>query len=146
MCRIRLTGLFAGKKESGMHAMNNEKQYGGMLPILIDLSGRKVMVIGSGRAAGSLVCYLSHYTEDLTLLSSSPSEELKAMCAENDVRVLEKAYTREDLYGMDYVFCVSSSGQIRKDAAALCRTMGIRIYMQGDPGRSDFILEKGICE
>lgn len=117
-----------------------------MLPIRVDLWGKKIMIIGSGSAAASMLRLLCRYADDITLLSSSPSEELRSLCMEKGADLLEKPYDRSDLFGMDYVFCVSPFAQVRKDAAAICRTMGIHFYMEGDPKRSDFALEKGTDE
>ncbi len=112
-----------------------------MLPVRIDLSSRQVMVIGSTHQAFRLVRYLSGFTDSLTLLSASPDRDTREFCSEKNISLLDRAYSREALYGMDVVFLASSSLEVTKDAAAICRTMGISLSVEGCPGKSDFIPE-----
>lgn len=111
-----------------------------LFPVLLDLSCRPVMVIGSTPEAEDLAKSISAYAGRLTVLSESPSASLKDFCQKQGIRLLEKCYSREDLYGQDLVFLASSSKAVTRDAAAICRTMGIMLYVAGSPGRSDFAL------
>lgn len=113
------------------------------LPVGIDLSGKQVLVIGSTEKAFSLVRYLSEFSDHLTFLSSLPSGEILDFCRMHGVTVLQKSYSREELYGMDYVFSAPISGEEADDIAAICRTMGISLFTDGRPGKSDFFLMKG---
>lgn len=109
-----------------------------MLSVRIDLSGKSVMVIGSTPQALLLLKSLCGCTRSLFLLSSSPSDEIRAFCKDKQIPISESAYNREALFGMDYVFCASASEDVVNDTAAICRTMGIRLFSYGHPDKSDF--------
>ena len=77
----------------------------------------------------------------LSVLCEEGSEELKTLAEEGCLSLLEQPYSREVLFGMDIVFCVSSSELLIRDVSAICRTMGITLYTVGRPDKSDFMLD-----
>lgn len=121
-----------------------------LLPALLDLSDKAVLVIGNGPDTFQLLRYLIRFSNNLTLLSPSVTEQEKDLCSSLNIRVIEAPYNRESFHGMDYVFNTSISPEVIKDTAAICRTMGITLFTGGHPGKSDFALnisdEDGLLE
>lgn len=118
----------------------NEKRYP-LFPMMVDLSEKSVMVIGSDDSLSRFITDLSGYTGHLYLLSTHPTPALKDACRVSHAALFEKRYHREDLYGMDMVICASRDQEINSDVAAICRTLGIRLCIPGDSSRSDFAYE-----
>lgn len=112
-----------------------------LLPVLLDLSDRHVCVIGDAPEAGRYARFLAACTGYLSVLCEEGSEELQAMADGGRLSLLKQSYSREALYGMDVVFCVSGSEPLIRDVSAICRTMGITLYTAGRPDKSDFMLD-----
>lgn len=120
--------------------MELHKRTDSFFPIRIDLTGKRILIIGSGGAALRLASLLSSYSGKITVLARTPSPDLAHFCKAAGLNLVEKAYERDDLYGMDLVFNASDSAQVQTDVAAICRTMGIFLYTAGRPDKSDFVI------
>lgn len=90
------------------------------MPLYIDMTDRKVMVIGDGEKAEQILHYLENFTSHLYRMTGT--------------------YERKNLFGMDYVICQEEDEAVREDVFAACRTLGIRVCIIGSPGRCDFFL------
>lgn len=112
-----------------------------LLPVLINLSEKHVCVIGDAPEAERYARFLAGCTSHLSVLCEKGSDELQAMADEGRLILLKQSYSREALYGMDVVFCVSGSEPLIRDVSAICRTMGITLYTAGRPDKSDFMLD-----
>ena len=112
-----------------------------LLPVLLDLSDKHVCVIGDAPEAERYARFLAACTRHLSVLCAEASEELQAMAGGGRLSLLKQPYSREALYGMDVVFCVSGSEALIRDVSAICRTMGITLYTAGRPDKSDFMLD-----
>ena len=109
-----------------------------LVPLYTDLTDRKVMVVGQGEEAGQMLRYLSAYTDYLYLLAEGkPDPEAQSI---SGVTVPGTDYERSLLYGMDYVISLSLDAAVNDDIHAVCRTLGIRVCIVREPGRSDFCL------
>ena len=112
-----------------------------LLPVLINLSEKHVCVIGDAPEAERYARLLAACTKHLSVLCEKGSEALQAMADEGRISLLKQLYSREVLYGMDVVFCVSGSEVLIRDVSAICRTMGITLYTASRPDKSDFMLD-----
>ena len=90
--------------------MRGKKPY---IPLYTDLTGKKVMVAGEGEAAAQMLRYLSGFADDLYLLTSQAPDP--GSMPQGEVMLLYKPYERSDLYGMDYVICLTEDAQVRED-------------------------------
>ncbi len=110
---------------------------------MIDLSTRNVLVIaGDEQEQLQALDYLHALipcTDHISVLALSPAPSLKDLAEKHHIRLKEKAYAREDLYGEDLVISTLSDPSVNDDIHAACRTLGIRLQMTAEPGRSDFI-------
>lgn len=112
-----------------------------LLPVLINLSDKHVCVIGGAPEAERYARFLAACTRHLSVLCEEASEKLQAMAGGGRLSLLKQSYSREALYGMDVVFCVSGSEALIRDVSAISRTMGITLYTAGRPDKSDFMLD-----
>ncbi len=115
-----------------------------LFPVLIDLSEKTVLVLsGNEKEQEEAVAYLRALAPcagKLWVLSQSPSDALREMVQNLDIRLMEKEYEREDLYGADLVVCTVTDPAVKDDVFAACRTLGIRLQITTEPRRSDYIL------
>lgn len=122
---------------------NDTHGSGSLLPVLIDLSQKQVILLAGEESENeilSLLNTLHSCTGHLIVLTPLAPDRLKRLCGDLAIDLKEKPYDREDLYGADVVICASRSQDTRDDVHAACRTLGIRLSILTEPGRSDFIL------
>lgn len=115
------------------------------LPILVDLSEKNVILLSDRGSDGNEVLRTARFllsgAGHLTLLTPCPSEALKELAKDPDVTLTVREYLREDLFGADAAVCALTSPALRDDVYAACRTLGIRLCILNEEGRSDFHLK-----
>ena len=111
-------------------------------PVYMDFSNAEFLAVGDGRKLIDAVRRLAGFTADLCVIVQTPSAELEQMEAEGKIRLLRKAYDREDLYGADYVIAQTGDRKTDQDIYAACKCLGITVHICGDPGRCDFFFNQ----
>jgi precorrin-2 dehydrogenase/sirohydrochlorin ferrochelatase len=74
------------------------------LPIHLNITGRNVLVIGSGEFAIEKIERLLPYGPDITVVSESPSDGLAALIESNGITQLPEPYRAEHLQGYKIVY------------------------------------------
>ena len=114
-----------------------------LFPVLLDLSHKRVVLVsegGSDREALKIARMLHPCTSHFTVLTLSASGVFEQLAKDGHVTVMEKQCGPEDLYDADYLFSTLRSGRMNDEIHALCRTLGVRLFILSQPGRSDFLL------
>lgn len=114
-----------------------------LFEVLIDLSKKNVVILGDDRSDEevlSIAHRLLPCTDHLTVLTASPSSDLRQLAAEEHFSLIKREYIRDDLYGADVVICTLRGQKETDDVHAVCRTLGVRLCILSQPERSDFIL------
>ena len=115
-------------------------------PIYMDFTNTEFLAIGSGNELNDAVSRLAGFTADLCVIAQKPSAELEQMEAAGKIRLIRKAYDREDLYGADYVIAQTEDHEIDKEIYAACKCLGITVHICGDPERCDFFFDQARAE
>lgn len=118
-----------------------------LLPVLVDLSDSRVVILAGDStredAVVQMLLLLSRCTAHLRLIAPAPSPRLMQAARDSDACVISRPYVREELHGADVVICMYEDSDVCDDVFAFCRTLGIRLCLTSQPGRSDFILREG---
>ena len=112
-----------------------------LFPVFLDLSEKKIVVIGSVQDPVCLVRKLAPYTKMVTLICPKDLPEMAGPEMPENIQVLRRNYVREDLYEADLVIAASSDSRENRDIHAQCKCLGIPVNIPGDRARSDFFLE-----
>lgn len=112
-----------------------------LLPLSFDLTDRKIILIGGGKAALEKFVQLSQTPCFLTIVSPALLPELEAgVLAEQTARITlhRRKFTPADLEGVFMVFSAVDDVQVAEQIFQLCRAQNILINSADDKARCDF--------
>lgn len=107
-------------------------------PMFVDLSNKKVVVVGAGTIAKRRIRSLLEFTNHLVVVAPEINRELKELEESGRLTILKKKYDREDLYGADLVIAATSDTQTNNDIYSVCKCMGITVNVCSDKHKCDF--------
>ena len=107
-------------------------------PLFIDLSGKKVLVVGGGRIALRRVRTLLDFTEAVTVVAPQLLPELLELEAEGKIAVLRRPYEPSDPEGAALVLAAAGDGEVNEKVREDCKRMGIPVNVSSDRHKSDF--------
>ena len=112
----------------------------GPYPVVLDLGGRPVLVVGGGAVAERKVEGLRAAGASITVVSPRVSARLAKMADDGDIRVRLRSYRRSDLRGVAIVFAATDDHNVNAAVAADSRRRRIWVNAADDPDHCDFIL------
>ena len=107
-------------------------------PLFVDLSGKKILVVGGGKIALRRIRTLTEFTENVTVISPEIHPELLPLEAEGKLTVLRRHYAPSDAEGADLVLAATGSQEVNEAVRADCRRLGILVNVSSDRHSSDF--------
>lgn len=114
---------------------NTKKPY---FPMFIDLTDKKVIVVGAGTIAKRRIRSLLSFTNHLVVIAPEVNKELKDLENQGLLKILRKKYDREDVYGADLVIAATNDVQTNNDIYSVCKCMGIPVNVCSDKRKCDF--------
>jgi len=112
----------------------------GPYPVVLDLGGRPVLVVGGGAVAERKVEGLRAAGASIMVVSPRVSARLAKMADDGDIRVRLRSYRRRDLRGVAIVFAATDDRNVNAAVAADSRRRRIWVNAADDPDHCDFIL------
>ncbi len=109
-------------------------------PIVLDLRGRAVTVVGGGAVATRKIARLLDEGALVTVISPSTSESIQRWGDEGRVRLLLRAYESGDTEGAELVLAATDSAQVNVEVVAEARTRGQWVNVADDSSPGDFTL------
>lgn len=117
-----------------------EKKY---FPVFMDLSEKKIVVIGGGTIASRRVNTLLSFTESVTVAAPMLSPALQALFQQGRIIWLESEYEKKQIQNADIVIAATNrqeiNRQIRRDCRLIEAQTGRRILV-------NVIDEKALCD
>lgn len=107
-------------------------------PMFIDLTDKKVIVVGAGTIAKRRIRSLLDFTNHLVVIAPEVNTELKELETNGHLTILKKKYDREDIYNADMVIAATNDAQINNDIYSVCKCMGITVNVCSDKNKCDF--------
>lgn len=105
------------------------------LPISINVTDKKILIIGGGRIAGHKIGFLEQFTTNIGIIALDVLDSIKA----KGYRFTEKEYEKSDLEGAFLVYACTNieslNSQVKKDA----ESMGILTNVVDNPALCDFV-------
>ena len=93
-------------------------------PLFVDLSGRKVVVIGAGRVAARRVARLADFGPDIVIVAPKADSAIAEMAASGRVQWLQKPCSAEDLDGAALALIATDDAELNAQLAEQCRARG----------------------
>ncbi len=116
-------------------------------PIFIDLSEKKILVVGGGAIASRRVRTLSGFAGHITVQAPEISEEIRGLAGDCRVTIREEAFYPEILSGMDLVLAATNDRKLNSRIGELCREQGIPVNVCSRKEDCDFffpsVIQKG---
>ncbi|MGH7313213.1 MAG: precorrin-2 dehydrogenase/sirohydrochlorin ferrochelatase family protein, partial [Candidatus Rokuibacteriota bacterium] len=109
-------------------------------PIMVDLRGRPVLVVGGGPIAQRKVEGLLAVAANVTIVSPTLTAALAALAAEGRVHHEARRYRPGDLAGFSLAFVATGNAELNGLVAGEGRQRGVWVNAADDPEHCDFVL------
>lgn len=105
------------------------------MPISIDISGKKILVIGGGNSALKKIKILQRFDANIEVLAKDIIEEI----LESDIRCILKEYDKTDLQGYALVYSCTNNEKIDLQIVEDALEMGVLINIHDNPALCQFV-------
>lgn len=109
-------------------------------PLIVDLTGRRCVVIGGGSVAERKVEGLLAAKAAVKVVSPKLNEGLEARVARREIEVERRRYRRGDLTGASLAFVATGDTRLAAAIAREGRSQGVWVNAADDPEHCDFFL------
>jgi precorrin-2 dehydrogenase len=109
-------------------------------PLVLDLAGRRCVVIGGGAVAERKVDGLFAAGATVTVVSPKLSGGLESRAARKEIRVERRCYRRGDLAGASLAFVATGDARLAAAVAREGRSEGVWVNAADDPAHCDFFV------
>ena len=108
-----------------------------LLPLFLDLKGKRVLLVGGGSVAQAKLRSLLPTSALLRTVAIHFSEAFRKEAEGHEVQLLERPFEPGDLDGIHLVIAATNDPDANATIAALCRSRGIWINAVDDPPSCD---------
>ncbi|MDP3003789.1 MAG: bifunctional precorrin-2 dehydrogenase/sirohydrochlorin ferrochelatase [Bacteroidales bacterium] len=105
------------------------------LPVVLDISNKKIMIIGGGRIALQKLLALLPFTDNITILSKEICEKIRQTCYTQII----KEYHPGDLQHYSIVYACTNNREVNAQIKTHASKLGILVNVVDDPSLCDFI-------
>lgn len=109
-------------------------------PVLLDVSGRLVVVVGSSRAAVRTATTMASHGADVVVISPDVTESLTELEAAGVLTTEARGYVRGDLTRAFIVVCAAGSPEIDAAVCEEARATGVLVTVLDDADASTFTM------
>lgn len=109
------------------------------LPIMLDVQGRLVVMIGGGAVAERKVAPLLEAGAELVIVSPALSGTLSAAAAEGRLKWVSRPYAPGDIQGAVLVYAASSNRAVNEAVAGEARMLGLPVNVASHAEAGSFI-------
>ncbi|MCG0275696.1 MAG: bifunctional precorrin-2 dehydrogenase/sirohydrochlorin ferrochelatase [Thermosediminibacteraceae bacterium] len=109
-------------------------------PLMINLKGKRCLVVGAGGVAARKVKSLLECEAQVTVVSKKACSDIEKLAQEGKIKLIEKSFSPEDLDGNFLVFAASDDPITNRLAAIEAAKRGIPVNVADSPELSTFIV------
>ena len=109
------------------------------LPIFLDVTGRRCVVVGGGEVAARKVAGLLEAGADVVVVSPSLTVELAALARERRIHHINREYATGDFSGAALIYAATDDPELHQRLHADARDLGIPINVADVPALCTFI-------
>ena len=107
-------------------------------PMFVDLSNRRVLVVGAGEVAARRIGTLTNFTPLITAVAPEVHPEIAALEREGKLRVNRRRFEADDLRGADLVLAATDDEDLNERICTMCRVLRIPVNVASDRRMCDF--------
>lgn len=112
--------------------MNDERIY---LPVSLNISNRKILLIGGGKVALEKITSLKRFTKNIHIVT----EEADDIVIDSGFPITYKSYKKSDLEGYFIVYACTNIREKNLEIKRDCDDLGKLVNVVDNPGLCDFI-------
>jgi len=112
----------------------------GFLPIFLDATGRRCVVIGGGEVAERRAVALLAADARVTVISPTLTPELNQLCDSHSVEHISRDWRPGDLKGFEIAFAATDSPAVHQQIADEAQQLGVKLNIADEPKLCDFIV------
>ena len=120
--------------------MKNKRYF----PMFIDLSDKKIVVVGGGNIATRRIRTLLQFTRNITAIAPKSTMELQELGKTGYVNLITRPVKRSDFDMAYMVIAASQDWKLNEQICKVCKEEGIYVNVSGDKEESDFYFP-GLC-
>lgn len=105
------------------------------LPIAIDITGEKILVIGGGQSAWNKIKILKRFDADVEVIALKVCDEIK----ESGIPYRLKAYEKADLSGFLMLYSCTNNPELDRQIVRDGREAGVLVNIHDQPALCQFI-------
>ncbi len=109
-------------------------------PILLNIQGRKCLVVGGGPVALRKVKALLEHGANVEIVSPTFCPELNQLATDGVIRAIQRDYKSEDLQHTFIAIAATDDAKTNERVAAEAKRRGVLVNVVDDPKNSDFIV------
>jgi len=109
-----------------------------MFPMFLDISEKKIFVIGGGKIATRRVKTLLTFAENISVVAPEASEEIIKLSSEGKIGYEKRPYKESDIDGADIVLAATDDAELNDDIYSSCKKLGITVNIASDKEKCDF--------
>ena len=106
--------------------------------MFVDISDKKVIVVGAGTIAKRRIRTLMEFTDHLEVIAPEVNKELLDLQEEGRITIRKKKYEREEIFDAAMVIAATNDSKINNDIYSACKCLGILVNVCSDKNKCDF--------
>lgn len=107
-------------------------------PLFVDLTDKKIVVVGAGTIAARRVRTLCQFSGEITVVAPYVCQEIRSLAQEGRIRLVERPYCREDIYDAWMVVAATDDDAVNRDIFTAGRCLGAWVNVASDQNLCDF--------
>ncbi|MDF9844026.1 MULTISPECIES: NAD(P)-dependent oxidoreductase [unclassified Paenibacillus] len=111
----------------------------GYLPVMLDVSGQRIVVIGGGAVAERKVLSLLEAEAAVVIISPELTAVLSGLAGEGRIQWVNRGYEAGDVRGAFLVYAASSDPAVNEAAAAEAKALGLPVNVASHAEAGNFI-------
>ena len=115
-------------------------------PLFIDLSDKKIVIIGAGQIAARRAASLAAFCGDIVVIAPRICERIKEMSINGSLKLIEKPYEPGDIEDAFIVLAATDSKSLNDRICTDGRAKGIYVNHASDQNECDFFFPAVVCK
>ena len=105
------------------------------LPLSLNITDKKILIIGGGKVAANKIKILEQFTSEISIVATNICNEIKA----GKMSYREKEYHKTDLADYHIIYACTNIERLNRRIKKDCEDMGKLINVVDNPDLSDFV-------
>lgn len=107
-------------------------------PLFVDISEKKIVVIGGGAIATRRVKTLLPFEPQIVVVAPEVTEELEELEKEEKITIFHRKYQREDIYDAWMVLAATNDPELNNGIYSVAKCLGALVNVASNQGKCDF--------